>query len=130
MTSQVEQVNKDLFRYAGRSLEAGGDKLPLTEFLGTCSEWDASKSPFPNDDSIFLVFKFEKVTVVKLRQDSQPYPYDTAELRIKHSTAQRSGFGFLQASINRALGVTDDVSDLEMMVGKAWHMKAEPLQLG
>ena len=38
-TQQVEQVNKDLYRYAGRNLEAGGDKIPLVEFRGFCTEW-------------------------------------------------------------------------------------------
>ena len=125
----IDKVNKDLMRYAGRQLKEGGDKSPLLDFIGRGVDWDAEPSPF-GDGAVFVVFKFDKVEVKRLRPDAGPHPQDTAELKLKHSEAKRSGFGFFQASMNRALGIQDAESDLDKFKGETWYVHSEPYNWG
>ena len=128
-TQQVDQVNKDLVRYSGRTLQSGGDKSPLLEFKGHATTWDVRPSNFEGQ-AVNIILAFDRVEVLQLRNDGEPYPYDVAELTVKHSSAMRSGFGFFIASVNKSLGVPTDESDLDLFTGKNWHMKTEKFNWG
>lgn len=125
--TQQQAVNKDLVRYAGRFLKQGGDKSPLLEFIGTITSWDVENSPFTNDngktDSL-VVWQFDRIQIIRLRDDSGPYPHDTAEIKIKYSEAMRSGFGLFQSSVNEALGLPSNESDLDKMIGQTFHLES------
>lgn len=124
MTSEfsnpIEEINRDLIRFSGRSMSGGAEKSPVLEFLGDYSNWDVKRSNFQGQaPNVMVVFKKLEV---KQTRNNEAYPFDTVELYIKHSTAPRSGFGFFQAGLNRALGIPDEESDLDLGVGKRFHL--------
>jgi hypothetical protein len=122
-------INKEVLRYSGRQLSAGGDKSPLIEFIARGVDWDVVPSHFnPND--MMMVFKSDQVQVIRLREGAPAYLFDTAEISVKHSGSEKSGFGFLQASLNKALGLTKETSDLEFFKNKMWHWTAVPYNWG
>jgi len=123
-------INKEVLRYSGRNLVSGGDKSPLLHFKGRGLSWDVEPSPYQGDDSRFVVLKFDRVQVLRLEENSQPYPYDTAELRIKHSGSLRSQFGIFMASFNKACGLVQSESDLDMFAGQDWELEAYPYNWG
>ena len=127
--SMNQEGDKNLFRFAGRELAGGGDRTPLTEFTGKLTSWDVAKSQF--DATIHnIVFKFEGVQVISVQEGSGPYPFDHAEISIKHSGSERSGFGMLVSSMDKALGATKQQSDLDKYVGQEWHFRTERFNWG
>lgn len=120
---QAEEVNKAIFQFSGRNLTSGSEKIPIIDFIGRGSSWNVRKSTFRADE-YFMVFHFDQVQVIEVRPDSGPYPFDIATLELKHSTAERSGFGFFQSSVNTALGMSLDESDLDRFLNQTWHIKA------
>ena len=100
----------------------------MIEFTGVGVSWDIEDSNF--DDSQFLVFNFKDVKIIQVRPDAEPHIGDTADLKIKFSKAKRSNFGFFSASMDRALGLSSDQSDLDNFVDKHWHVTATPYNWG
>ena len=131
MTQQEmnQEVDKNLFRFAGRELAGGGDRTPLTEFIGTLNEWDVRPSPF-GDGSHQIVLKFSGVQVISVREGSGPYPFDSAEVAIKHSGSERSGFGILVSSMDKALKIDKVQSDMDNYLTHEWHFKTERFNWG
>lgn len=127
---QAAEANKAIMNVSGRLLRAGGDKIPMVEFIGTGLSWDVRPSPFDNNNDMFIDFNFNQVQVIKMRDDAGPYPHDVVTLPIKHSAALRSGFGFVQGSINEALGIPQDQSELDSFIGKSWHVTASQFNWG
>lgn len=126
---QAQEINKTVMQFAGRSLTSGADKIPILEFIGTGVDWDVEQSRF-GDGAMYVKFQFSQVQVIKMREDAGPYPHDTASLLVKHSGSLRSGFGFVQGSINKALGIPQDQSDLDSFKGHSWHVTAEQYNWG
>jgi len=121
VNQQQAQINKEIVRFAGRTLTSGGQRIPLLEFTGTLQDWNVEQNQFRPEDAD-VVFNFVQVRVLRLRTDAGPYPYDTADLRIKFSQSERSGYGLAISSMDRSLGVPKDESNLDAYLGKVWHM--------
>jgi hypothetical protein len=130
LNQDQQAINKEVLRYSGRNLTSSGDKSPLKHFKGHGIDWDVEASPFQNDQSRFVVLKFDRVQVIRLDEGSQPYPYDTAEIRIKHSGTLRSQFGIFMGYFNAACGLQQTESDLDKFVGADWEMEAYPNNWG
>tara|TARA_R110000824_G_scaffold11293_4_gene49335 strand:+ start:10531 stop:11265 length:735 start_codon:yes stop_codon:yes gene_type:complete len=124
-----QEVDKNLFRFAGRELAGGGDRTPLEEFIGKLEAWDVVKSNF-GDGLHNIVFKFSDVEVIRVREGSGPYPFDHAEVAVKHSGSERSGFGLLVSSMDKSLGTGKQQSDLDLYVGHEWHFHSERFNWG
>lgn len=124
-----QEVDKNLFRFAGRELAGGGDRTPLEEFIGKMTDWDVVKSNF-GDGVHNIVMRFSDIEVIKVRDGSGPYPFDHAEIAIKHSGSERSGFGMLISSMDKSLGTGKQQSDLDNYVGQEWHFRTERFNWG
>lgn len=120
----VDAVNKAMVQFSGRSLAGGADKCPVVDWIGNGTSWDVKPSPWRKDET-FIVFKFDKLQVLQVREDTPAYPYDTLELSIKHSGSLRSVFGFMQNSINQALGKESSDSDIDDFLNHTWHVQRE-----
>ena len=123
-----QEVDKNLFRFAGRELAGSSDRTPLTEFIGTIDGWDVKKSNF-GDGTHNIVLSFSNVEALQVR-DGSPYPFSTAEVSIKHSGSERSGFGMLVASMDKAINAQRNQSDLDNYVGKTWHFRTDRFNWG
>lgn len=128
---QVVSINKELFRYSGRNMSAGGsvEKSPLQEFYGTVIAWDVEPSTFDATDTMVYV-DFDKVQPIRVRDGEGPYVLPTARLTFKYSDRDRSNFGIFVGSMNKALNVEKAQSDLDLLIGKVLHMKAQPYNWG
>ena len=124
--SQKDQINKDIYRYSGRSLTSGGDKSPLVKFIGTGRDWDVKPSRFEGQ-SPNIIFSFEKLEVIETESE---WPGNTAELEIKHSGAQRSIYGFLVGDQCKALNVKQSEHSLDLFIGKTWLLRREKYNWG
>ena len=125
-----DSINKAVIQYSGRNLTTGGEKSPLKHFKGRGTSWGVERSPFPGDESRYVTFSFDRVEVLRLEEGAQPYPYDTAEIKVKHSGSLRSQFGILMASFNEACGLPQDESDLGKFPGESWEWDAYPFNWG
>lgn len=118
----VDAVNKVMFQFSGRNLSGSGEKCPVIDFIANGLDWDVKPSPWGRKDENFIVFKFDKLQVLQIRPDAPAYPYDIVELQIKHSQALRSGFGFVTASINKALSRETGDSDIDDFKSQMWRV--------
>jgi len=127
----VANTNKELMRYAGRNLQSSNAQLPFTEWVGTITGWDIDNREDFNKKLVpFIVFSFNKLQIITMRPDASPYVLESCDFAIKHSDAERSGFGFVQTSINNALGLSKEDSDLFLVEGKEWHVTSHLFNWG
>ena len=128
-----EQVNKDIIRFAGRNLITTAEKSPLKRFIGTLSEWDIKLDSNQNNqgnNNTLVVFNFSNVEVLELQPNAEAYIQDTAEIQLKYSHRERSGFGFFLSSLNQALGISSEDSNLDLMKARNWLIYSERYNWG
>ena len=123
-----QEVDKNLFRFAGRELAGSSDRTPLTEFIGTLTSWDVKKSNY-GDGTHQIVLSFDNIEALQVR-DGSPYPFSTAEIAVKHSGSERSGFGMLIATMDKAVQAKKNQSDMDNYVGKVWHFHIDRFNWG
>ncbi len=102
-----------------KNLKEGFEKTPLREFAGTVKSWDEVPSNF-GGKNIHLDF----IQLQVLATDA-PYPYAEETLEVKLSEAVNSGWGILGKSFAVALGIAMDDLDIDLLMGRRFHMLRE-----
>jgi hypothetical protein len=122
-------INRDIIRFAGRTLQSGAARLPFTEFVGVFYDIDVENNNYDSSKTD-VVFRFRNIRVIRVRDGAGPYPYDIADLKIKFSGSERSPFGFLVSSMDREQNIIKSESDLNRHVGLTWRLYAEDYDWG
>lgn len=126
-----QEVNKNFLRYAGQSLQADFDRIPVTNFTGVLDDYaPEEKEGFGGKMQINIALYFSQIQVHEQEPESDEYLSDTITIFIPHSNSKRSKYGIFVSSVNKALGIADEDHDLDLLMGKSWNLKLEPYNWG
>jgi hypothetical protein len=100
-----------------KGMKRGGDKTPISEFVGGLTSVGIGSGGFGGSASIDL--HFDRVQV--LHSDA-PYPYTTVDLSIKYSDSVNSGWGVFAQSVADALGIELEMVEPSSLVNNSFHI--------
>jgi len=99
-----------------KGLKTGGEKTPVTEFIGKMTRWKTEPDNFQN---INIIFSYDQCQVL---DSTAPYPSAEVVLSIKYSETENSGWGKAGGAYARANGIDIEQLELNMLIGQIHHM--------